>query len=402
MELVKINMQKDRTIIKIFLGIIFVGFLSILVNNVLKELKIIEKNNDNWKAYEAKKENNILDKIENKLGSIENSIENRVTNNVFMYDELNKVYQNVNFYTNKIVFDSVPIKTNSDGEYVFYDKVNEFYYLENKYTKEELKTRVEKQVKFFNELAQDMDVNIYIPTRYELTTLSKSGMNKYVNMFTSNLNNNINYKVMKINDINEYKKCFYKTDHHWNINGALNGYYDIMDMLNVDVLKNLKIVEKKEKKYYGSLAKTALNDSINDYISDIEINLNYDILVNGKLPDELYKPRKLRLDRNYKYYDYYVSYFNGQYGNIVYDYHQENKDNLLIMSDSYAWQIDYLIASSFNKTHVINLRYDEYKNNKFDIRKYVKENNIDKVLFLYEGGSIIFDQYNYNFEGRLN
>lgn len=395
-------MQKDRTIIKVFLGIIFVGFLSVVINNTLKEFKIIEKNNDNWKVYVLKKENNILDKIENKLGSIENSLENRVTNNVFMYDELNKVYQSVNFYTNKIIFDNVPIKTNSDGEYVFFNKVNEFYYLENKYTSEQLKKGLEKQVRFFNELAKDMDVNVYIPTRYELTLLSKSGMNKYVNEFTNKLNNNVNYRVMKINDIDEYKRYFYKTDHHWNINGALNGYYSIMEMLNVDALKNLKIVENKEKKYYGSLAKTALNDSINDYISDVDVHLNYDVLVNGKLPDEIYKPRKLRLDRDYKYYDYYVSYFNGQYGNIVYDFHQENKDNLLIMSDSYAWQIDYLIAASFNKTHVINLRYDEYKNNKFDIRKYVKDNNIDKVLFLYEGGSIIFDQYNYNFEGRLN
>ena len=29
------------------------------------------------------------------------------------------------------------------------------------------------------------------------------------------------------------------------------------------------------------------------------------------------------------------------------------------------------------------------------------ENNIDKVLFLYEGGSILFDQYDYDFEGRV-
>lgn len=29
------------------------------------------------------------------------------------------------------------------------------------------------------------------------------------------------------------------------------------------------------------------------------------------------KPREIRLDRDYKYYDYYVSYFNGQYGKVM-------------------------------------------------------------------------------------
>ena len=109
----------------------------------------------------------------------------------------------------------------------------------------------------------------------------------------------------------------------------------------------------------------------------------------------------IRLDRSYKYYDYYVQYFNGQYGNIVYDYHNDEKENLLIMSDSYAWSIDYLIASNFNKTHVINLRYDEYKNNSFDLVKYVKDNNISKVLFLYSAEAILFDNYNYDFVGRV-
>ena len=32
---------------------------------------------------------------------------------------------------------------------IFYDKVNEFYYLTNKYSDEELDARLEKQVKFF-------------------------------------------------------------------------------------------------------------------------------------------------------------------------------------------------------------------------------------------------------------
>ena len=394
-------MKEKGILSKVFIGIIFVGFISIIINTGLSELNIVTRNKDNWKAYEGVEENNIFDKVKNKLSSLENSIENRINNNFFMYDNINALYQNLNFYSNKLVYTEVPIKTNSDNEYVFFDKNNNFYYLENKYTKEELNERLTKEVEFFNELSKDLDIYIYIPTRYELTPLSKRSLSNYVTDFTSKLSGAIKYKTMNIESIEKYKEYFYKTDHHWTIAGALNGYYDIMAMLDKNPLNNLNIESKSAKKYYGSLAKTALNDNVYDYITDVTIDLDYDAYVNGKKPDENFKPRKLRTDRSYKYYDYYVSYFNGQYGNIVYDFKQESEENLLILCDSYAWQIDYLIAASFNKTHVINLRYDDYKNKSFDIKSYMKANDIDKVLFLYEGGSIIFDQYNYDFVGRL-
>ena len=172
-------------------------------------------------------------------------------------------------------------------------------------------------------------------------------------------------------------------------------------MFDITDNNTYKIAEKKERKYYGSMAKTALNDIIYDYISDINYNPTYKVIVNDKMPEEIFKPREIRLDRDYKYYDYYVSYFNGQYGKVVYDFNNASKENLLIVGDSYTWQIDYLLAQHFNKTHVINLRYDEFKDNVFDLSSYVKNNNISKVLFLYDGGSTLFDQYNYNFEGRV-
>ena len=96
-----------------------------------------------------------------------------------------------------------------------------------------------------------------------------------------------------------------------------------------------------------------------------------DVLVNGKQASEVFKPRQIRLDRDYLYYDYYVQYFNGQYGEICYDYHQDKEENLLILSDSYAWQIDYLIAASFNKTYVVNLRYDKWKKEDLNLEEYM-------------------------------
>lgn len=395
-------MKKDKILVVLFLVVIFGVFISLPIKLVLVELGLLETSNDNWVTYQEITENNALDKLENIIGKVKNGVENRVTNYFPFYSNLNKMYQDFNYNSNKLIYNDIPLKTNSDGEYIFLDKNNGFYYLTTKYKKPELDKRMKKQIKFFNDLDNEgIDISIYIPTRYELTKLKKNNLNSYIDTFKNNLNKDIKVSVMNIDSISKYKEYFYLTDHHWTIKGALDGYYSIAKMLNVPVIENLEVFNNEERKYYGSMAKMILNDSIHDYISDVKIDLNYKVLVNGKSSDNIFKPRKIRLDRDYKFYDYYVQYFNGQYGNVIYDYNQKDKDNLLILSDSYAWQIDYLIASHFNKTHVINLRYDEYKNKEFNLSKYVSDNNISKVLFLYDGGSSIFDQYNYDFEGRV-
>ena len=300
-------MQKDKKLVIAFLVIVFGICLCIPCKFILVKMGIRSMNMDNFSEYKEKDVNNVIDKINNIVGKLENSVENKVTNYFPFYNGINSLYNRVDFASNKILFKDVPIKKNSDGEYIFYDKVNEFYYLTNKYTSKELDERLDNQVKFFNELSKKkIDVNIYIPTRYEFTTLKKDNLSNCVSEFVSKLDSHINVRVMDVKSIDEYKKYFYKTDHHWTIYGALDGYKDICDMLGIDEINNLEIAEHKKRLYYGSLAKIALNDNINDYISDVDIKLDYDVYVNGKSADSLFKPREIRLDRSYKYYDYSV------------------------------------------------------------------------------------------------
>lgn len=396
-------MKRDKVFNAIFCGIIGGVCLYIPVHFMLVHIGVVTKtSNDNQVVFEPVAEKNIVDKVSNKVNAVKNRLENEVTNSFPFYNGLNGLYQNANYYMNSFLYKEVPLKTNSDNEYIFYNKENDFYYLENQYSKEELDKRLDTQVKMFNKLANlDIDMYLYFPTRYELTKLKDNNLNSYVDIFKDKLSSKIKVANMDITSLEQYKNYFYKTDHHWNMNGALAGYYDIMDILGKAPVDNLEVVNKRERKFYGSMAKSVLNNKTYDYILDIDKKLDYDVLVNGKQASEVFKPRQIRLDRDYLYYDYYVQYFNGQYGEICYDYHQDKEENLLILSDSYAWQIDYLIASSFNKTYVVNLRYDKWKKEDLNLEEYMKERNIKKVLFLYEGGSMMFDQYNYNLEGRI-
>ena len=396
-------MKRDKVFNAVFCGIIGGVCLYIPVHFMLVHIGVVTKtSNDNQVAFEPVAEKNIVDKVSNKVNAVKNRLENEVTNSFPFYNSLNGLYQNANYYMNKLVYKEVPLKTNSDSEYIFYNKENDFYYLENQYSKEELDKRLDTQVAMFNKLANlDIDMYLYFPTRYELTMLKDNNLSSYVDSFKDKLSSKIKVANMDITSLEQYKNYFYKTDHHWNMNGALAGYYDIMDILGKAPVDNLEVVNKRERKFYGSIAKSVLNNKTYDYILDVDKKLDYDVLVNGKQASEVFKPRQIRLDRDYLYYDYYVQYFNGQYGEICYDYHQDKEENLLILSDSYAWQIDYLIASSFNKTYVVNLRYDKWKKEDLNLEEYMKERNIKKVLFLYEGGSMMFDQYNYNLEGRI-
>ena len=86
---------------------------------------------------------------------------------------------------------------------------------------------------------------------------------------------------------------------------------------------------------------------------------------------------------------------------MVYDFNNDDKKNLLIISDSYAWQIDFLLASSYNKTHVINIMYDDYLKNPLNYTKYIEENKIDDVLILQEVPTTVFDAFNHNFYEKV-
>lgn len=396
-------MKRDKIFNAIFCGIIGGVCLYIPVHFMLVHIGVVTKtSNDNQVVFEPISEKNIGDKLSNKVNAIKTRLENEITNSFPFYNSLNGLYQNFNYYMNSFFYKEVPLKTNSDNEYIFYNKENDFYYLENQYSKDDLDKRLDMQVAMFNKLVNlDIDMYLYFPTRYELTKLKDNNLNSYVDIFKDKLSSKIKVANMDITSLEQYKNYFYKTDHHWNMNGALAGYYDIMDILGKVPVDNLEVVNKRERKFYGSMAKSVLNNKTYDYILDVDKKLDYDVLVNGKQASEVFKPRQIRLDRDYLYYDYYVQYFNGQYGEICYDYHKDNEENLLILSDSYAWQIDYLIASSFNKTYVVNLRYDKWKKEDLNLEEYMKKRNIKKVLFLYEGGSMMFDQYNYNLEGRI-
>jgi hypothetical protein len=175
-------------------------------------------------------------------------------------------------------------------------------------------------------------------------------------------------------------------------------------MLNENNPKEYQEGIIKNQKMYGSYAKKAFDKSINDTFTYPNIELEeHKILINQKEKTEVvYKPKSTKKPTtSNEFYDYYIKFYQGQYSEVIFDYNNAPKKNLLIISDSYIWPIDEVVASHFNKTHLINLRYPPYDKNKFDYKEYIKNNNIDEVLFVYGMGTMVLDGNNYQIESKI-
>ena len=185
---------------------------------------------------------------------------------------------------------------------------------------------------------------------------------------------------LKINSFDDYKEYFYKTDHHWNYKGSYQGYKDIIQLM---FGKSEKIIVPKDEKefdfvFYGSKARKAkfykFKENFKVYTFDIPEHKTF---INGEISE--YGNSSKYLDEKYdKDTNHYGKYYGGDYAEIIYDFNQSNKENLLIISGSFSNAINELIASHFNKTYIIDLRH--YKD--FKVDEYIKKNKIDKFIFI--------------------
>lgn len=381
-------MKKDKFLTIAFLLIIFSIFIYLPIKFILLELNICTLDYSNFKSSPIKEGNDIITKIENKIIVIKTSIENRVTNYFPFYNKINYYYAKLNsLFNRKNDFNFIDM--NDNNEYIFSN--GEFYVIESSLNDKELAKRFNSQLDFYKQMNEIVPVYIYLPNRYEFTNLDDEISLRSKQKYIDELKHNITSKELVVEDNGQYQKYFYKTDHHWNSFGAIKGYEDIVTMLGYTPLE-LK-AKTLEIDFIGSIAKSVALTNIKDKFTVIEYESSIKIDAVG------YKPKQIK-KANTVFYDYYVSYYNGMFGEVVYRNNQ-NQENLLIISDSFAWPIDEIIASHFKNTYVINVRYDRFVNENLNFQKYVNDNKIDKVLILGETQSTLFDLYNYNTKRKI-
>ena len=341
--------MNNKKLVITFLVIIGMVLFSYPITFILSKKGFVNIAFDNFKVVE-KTDNKVLDLINRaKIG-----IENRVTNYFPFYYSINRFNASINDKLDKTLYNSLnidyyPVGVDSQNEVILKD--NDHFILINVSKKEDLDKRLNEQINFFNEVSSICNTYIYFANRYEFYPFSKvnniNDMVGYYNKFKSSVNAKIG--ELKVSNKEEYLKYFFKTDHHYNMYGAYASYKDIMTLMNRPY-KERNIFKVDGITYMGSMAKSSYNTSLTDNLYDIEYSKNYNIYVDDSSDLKLYKEHKIK-NTNNKFYDHFVAYFNGMYSKVLYDTGNTTKTNLLILGDSFTWQIDNLIAEEYNKTY---------------------------------------------------
>ena len=259
------------------------------------------------------------------------------------------------------------------------------------------KQAYDQRIENINKILEKTNVDTYIyyiekDTDINFTNNEKSGIYEYLK---ENINSNNIYRY-EINSFDEFKNKFYKTDHHWNNKGSYLAYKQL-----VKILTNDKAIEYKDEiclnnNFSGSKAKIGGDNILyKEPFCIYEFDLpSFDIYVNGKkgsYGNELYHIE--HKNENVLYGSFY-GYDNGE---TIFDSKNSEKENILIIGESYDNAILKLLASHFNKTYSIDLRnYQRENNKKFNYLEYIKENKIDKVLLI--GNSDYFALNDFNME----
>ncbi len=199
---------------------------------------------------------------------------------------------------------------------------------------------------------------------------------------------------------------FFRTDHHWNIQTAFSAYKKIMTRLsdeqkakiNEEYLNNYEVVKyeniflgtygKRTGIFYGGL------DNYNLYLPkfDTDLEVSYkrnfgkvEVTKKGKFKDTLVYEDYVNVDKIDREMSTYYAYGEGTKAEVVIKNNSaQNKNNLLIIKDSFADPVYPFLALNFKETRVLDIR----RCRKIDLFDYIKKNKIKIIVYIQSPGTL--------------
>lgn len=346
----------------------------------LKYFSLIE--NREFAHFENVKFNNFFNK------ELQVNLENSLSDQFFRADELRvKYFDNLLFLDyrnipelickNKYVkVDSIIGSFNCDDLFMYrYDK--NFY--------NGIISKIENNLFLYNDINKLVDAYyFYIPAGQGYDFEKESNEVDIEYYFDKYFDSNYTYFEFDVFNYDDYRKYFHKTDHHWNQEGAYKAYSEIIKVFAGEEPKEITLKKTfLDTNFYGTFARRIKYFDIKEPFSISYVDVgDYSLKFNGE-EEEMYRENPYLIGdyMTYEYFNHY-SHLTGSDEKLkVYDFNDASKENILIFSNSYGNSVNPLIASHFNKTHVMDFRYiDELIN----IKDYIEENNITKLLVIVD------------------
>lgn len=333
--------------------------------------------------------------------SFQDSVEKALADRVNFAEEMKKAYNDFSGIFMRRAMDLV--QNGDSGETYSYTKIGNYNLVGEDYIVfstsrfEYLEKPLRERIKLFNDLYKQYPHKNFYFYYIEKDTDINFENNEKVGVFEFMAENiefpSENMGVFKINSFKDFSDYFYKTDHHWNEDGSYRGYCDLLELLHISD----KPIEKGEKilvseSFSGSKAKgeaSAYCEAFYGY----KFNLpEMEITVNGKKAEsygneeDCFNGEREKLS--------YGEFYGGDMGEVVFDTGNDEKENLLIIGESYDNAVLKLISTHFNRTYAVDMRYYKaYMGKNFKLGKYMSDNKIDKVLFMGNVDFVILDEF---------
>lgn len=250
-----------------------------------------------------------------------------------------------------------------------------------------------KDIEFFAYyIEKDTDINF--------ETNEKTGTYEYVK-------DGINEEYCKvaryeIRDFEDYSEKFYRTDHHWNNYGSYEGYLQVCKLLGItDPISKGEEYLVADKMTGSKFAYAKDTESWSEPMMAYRYDFPQMTVTLGKSPAADYgnQNREGSEFLNEDQLASYGAYYGGDSGQIILDTGNTDRENILLIGESYDNAILKLLATHYNKLYSVDLRNYEHSMGKtFDFDSYVKENDIDKVLFI--GNIDFYEMTEFNVGGK--
>ena len=190
-----------------------------------------------------------------------------------------------------------------------------------------------------------------------------------------------------VNDFDDYRKYFYKSDHHWNHVGSYMGYRNLLAMLKPEEtpMNPLGEICFDELDFQGSSARlTAYFDTHETFCAyQMPEDSNITVMINGLAGS--YGQEQEYFNHEYdaeKGASHYGSFYGGDNGEVLF-INPENEGNLLVLGNSFDNAVVKLLSHHYHEVRVIDWRYYEAETGQpFDLTETGRMMEADQVLFI--------------------
>lgn len=251
--------------------------------------------------------------------------------------------------------------------------------------------KLDRKIENYNAILENHpDVDFYMyyiekDTDVSFETGQKLGIYEYLR--DNLVLDEANAACYTVDTIDEFRAKFFLTDHHWNAAGAHEGYAQVLQLLGCqDAPLEHDHEITLDRRFTGSKAFEIGSVGFTD---EMVVRV-YDwpemtITVNGREARDYGAQTDAAAELAAVGYS---SVFGQDMGEIIFSTGREERESILVIGESYDNAILKLLASHYNNTYSIDLRYYEvYMDKTFDLSDYLDSHDIDKVLFI---GNISF------------